>query len=295
MALPQFTCPTNKVVQCGTAWTFDPPIFGIPCHGIGSLQVDTQTNGSGCAETITRTWVLFDNCTNFFTCSQTVTISEIPPCVASYTWSTLAGQALSVGTADGTGNAARFNYPFGVAVDLTGNLYVARTATTTPSAEVTPSGVVTTLAGLAGNAGSTDGIGSAARFYHPASNGVAVDSAGNVYVADTGNDTIRKITPDGGVTTLAGNPGTLGAADGMGSAASFDAPWGVAVDSAGTVYVADTGSGTIRKVTPDGAVTTLAGSAYNSGSADGTGNAARFGFPTGLTADIQGNLYVGGL
>ena len=112
--------------------------------------------------------------------------------------------------------------------------------------KITPSGVVTTLAGSAGQTGSSDGTGSAARFYYPA--GVAVDSAGNVYVADTDNDEIRKITPSGVVTTLAGSAGQTGSSNGTGSAARFDAPTGVAVDSAGNVYVADTDNDEIRKI-----------------------------------------------
>src|SRR5437867_67532 len=127
----------------------------------------------------------------------------------------------------------------------------------------------TTLAGIAG-AGSADGTGSAARFNFPGC--AAVDGSGNVYVADAANQTIRKITPSGVVTTLAGLAGSSGSADGTGSAARFNLPFGVAVDGSGSVYVADTYNHTIRQITPGGVVTTLAGLAGSSGSADGTGS-----------------------
>src|SRR5262245_5404929 len=117
-----------------------------------------------------------------------------------------------------------------------------------------------------------DGAGVAARFQQP--KGVAADTAGNLYVADTGNHTIRKITPGGVVTTVAGTAGLAGSSDGTGSAARFSSPSGVAVDNAGNVYVAD--QTTIRKIKPAGAVTTLAGSAGQLGSIDGSGSAARF-------------------
>src|SRR5438270_146875 len=132
----------------------------------------------------------------------------------------------------------------------------------------------TTLAGM--GPGSTNGTGSGARFDFP--DGVAVDSAGNVYVADSGNDTIRKITASGVVSTLAGLAGSSGSADGTGNAARFSLPTGVAVDSAGNVYVADYVNHTIRKISPARVVSTFAGLAGASGSADGTGNAARFNF-----------------
>lgn len=148
----------------------------------------------------------------------------------------------------------------------------------------------TTLAGRPGSPGRADGMGSEARFYYP--NGVAVDKAGNVYVADTDNHTIRKVTPAGVVTTLAGLAGTAGSADGTGSAARFTFPNGVAVDSAGYVYVADINNNTIRKVTPAGVVTTLAGVVGRPGSADGTGSAAQFSAPYGVAVDGAGNIYV---
>jgi len=203
------------------------------------------------------------------------------------------------GYSDGTGSAARFNYPSGVAVDTRGNLYVSDTDNSAIR-KVTPEGMVTTLAGLAGNFGSADGMGSDARFNQPT--GVAVDSAGNLYVADTGNSTIRKVTPLGAVTTLAGRAGNSGSADGTGSDAQFKFSdefsddyyvfAAVAVDGAGNIYVVDSGNHTIRKMTPEGIVTTLAGLAGSFGSADGAGSSARFDLPQGIALDGLGNVYV---
>ncbi|MHB8522168.1 MAG: InlB B-repeat-containing protein, partial [Limisphaerales bacterium] len=202
---------------------------------------------------------------------------------------TLAGWAGTGGSADGTGSAAGFALPSGVAVDSAGNLYVADEWNHTIR-KVTPAGVVTTIAGLAGISGSVDGTQTGARFDHPS--GVAVDSAGNLYVADAANATIRKVTPAGAVTTLAGLAGSSGSVDGVASAARFGDPSGVAVDGAGNVYVADTGNDTIRKVTPAGVVTTLAGLAHSPGSTDGIGSAARFDSPFGVALDTAGNVYV---
>src|SRR5204863_460010 len=142
-----------------------------------------------------------------------------------------------IGSADGTGSAARFFFPGGVAVDSAGNVYVADSYNSTIR-KITPSGVGSTFAGLAGSYGSADGTGSAARFNFPS--GVAVDSAGNVYVADSYNSTIRKITPSSVPTPRAAVLAGIGSADGTGSAARFYFPSGVAVDSTGNVYVADT-------------------------------------------------------
>ena len=206
-----------------------------------------------------------------------------------YAWTNFAGQPGIYGSMDGTGNAARFYYPMGVAVDGSGNVFVADQGAHTIR-KVTPAGVVTTLAGSAGSRGSVDGTGSAARFNRPT--GVAVDGAGNVYVADSQNLTIRKVTPAGMVTTVAGTAGSPGIADGTGTAAQFGQPYGVAVDGAGNVFVADQGAHTIRKVTPAGVVTTLAGSGGNWGSADGAGAAAQFCYPSGVAVDGAGNVFV---
>jgi serine/threonine protein kinase/sugar lactone lactonase YvrE len=204
--------------------------------------------------------------------------------------STVAGLAHSRGSADGSGtNTARFWSPFGLALDSAGNIFVADTGNNTIR-KISPAGVVTTIAGLAGQAGSDDGVGSAARFRNPWD--VAVDNAGDVYVADMSNDTIRKITPDGRVHTFAGQPGMSGNTDGWGNSARFNNPFGVAVDSAGNVYVSDTANNVIRKITTLRVVTTLAGAPGNAGNTDGNSPNARFWGPQGLSVDSAGNIYV---
>ena len=163
-----------------------------------------------------------------------------------------------------------------------------------PTLTITPSGltvgVISTVAGLAGTGGSSNGTGSAALFSSP--EGVTVDGSGNLYVADTGNHTIRKITPAGAVTTLAGLAGISGSSDGAGSMARFQYPAGLTVTSAGNLYVADTDNNTIRQISPAGLVATIAGLAGFSGSTDGVGSAARLFYPDGVAVDGSGNVYV---
>jgi sugar lactone lactonase YvrE len=202
---------------------------------------------------------------------------------------TLAGAAGVGGSADGVGAGAQFNFPGGVAADRAGIVYVADTNNHTIR-KVRPDGVVTTLAGAAGVEGSADGAAADAQFSFPES--LAVDDAGNLFVTDTGNDTIRKISPAGVVTTLAGSPQQSGDTDGRGAGAQFSGPHGIAVNRTGHVFVADTGNDTIRKISPRGVVITLAGAAGMLGSMDGTGADARFAEPFGVAVNRAGKLFV---
>ena len=203
---------------------------------------------------------------------------------------TLAGTpSLLGGSVDGTGAAARFNQPTGVAVDAAGNVYVADYSAHTIR-KITSSGEVTTFAGDRTTPGTSDGTGTAAKFNFP--RGVAVDAAGNVYVADHQSHTIRKITSAGVVTTIAGTAQLTGSTNATGAAARFLYPSGVAVDTSGNIFVADYGNHTIRKITSAGVVTTIAGTAGSSGTTDGTGSAARFYRPHGIKVDSAGNIYV---
>jgi len=202
--------------------------------------------------------------------------------------STFAGSGAS-GNDDGQGTAATFNFPYSLAVDPSGNLFVTNSNSHTIR-KITPAGLVSTFAGTAGTYGSTDSSGGTPQFRQPL--GVGTDTSGNVYVADSDNNTVRKITPAGYVTTLAGTAGVTGHADGTGPAASFNGIYSVAADAAGNLYVTDSNNFSIRKCTPAGVVSTLAGDYSTSGSDDGNGNAATFSMPAGAAADGQGNVYV---
>jgi sugar lactone lactonase YvrE len=160
--------------------------------------------------------------------------------------SVFAGSLGNSGSDDGQGTAAKFTYPWGMAIDSRGNLYVADYGGHTIR-KISPTGLVSTLAGTAGAPGSSDGTGAGAKFKYPS--GLATDSSGNIYVADTSNNAIRKITPSGVVTTLAGRADlTFGAADGALADARFNAPRGIAVDSSGTIYIADYGNNALRRI-----------------------------------------------
>jgi hypothetical protein len=202
---------------------------------------------------------------------------------------TLAGATGNPGSRDGVGGDARFDFPAGIAVDSGGAVYVTDQNNSTIR-KITADGAVTTLAGVAGSPGADDGAGAAARFAFPSS--VAVDCFGNLFVADTGNQTVRKVTPQGMVSTVAGRAGQAGFADGEGTSARFNHPAGVAADALGNLYIADQQNLVIRKITVEGQVTTLAGSPGVMGNADGIGSSARFCSPAGLAVDAGGMVYV---
>ena len=257
--------------------------------------------------------------------------NSIVKVTAGGTVTTLAGKEGQYGFVNGAGSSAKFTNIEGLALGAGGNIYAAdyqnsvirlitpaAAVTTLAGREVSPSfgpvnlgvdgvgnvfvpsnnntilkitaaGSVTTFAGVPNQSGNLDG--SAARALFGAAGATAVDAAGNVYVTDLLNATLRKITAGGEVTTVAGVAGQPGHQDGLGAQARFNGPVGIAVDGPGTVYITDGGS-TIRKMTPDGNVTTLAGAPGQYGFTDGTGSSARFNHPDGIAVDPSGNVFV---
>jgi sugar lactone lactonase YvrE len=190
------------------------------------------------------------------------------------------------GFADGKSRDARFADPFGIALDGDGNVYISDAGDNNRIRKIAADGTVTTIAGA--REGFADGPSTSAAFHTPS--GIAFDAAGNLYVADTGNNAIRKITPQGIVTTAAGT-GKAGYRDGAAGEAQFNGPIGVAVDKQGNVYVADTYNDRIRVITPEGLVKTLAGG-DRPGFQDGAGLAARFDTPCGIAVNNNGELLI---
>ena len=308
---------------------------GGTVSGLASTNVSTfagstpgYTNGSGTDAKFYYPWDVTSDALGTIYVADTFN-HAIRKISSSGVVTTFAGGFMG-GNSDGFGSFAQFNAPQGIATDILGNVFVADgsdnirkidasgnviTLVTSPSSSIsfhTPKGIVVDTSGIiyfsdstsriykidtsnnlsvfAGGDninGTNDGIGTSARFNRP--NGLAIDATGNVYVADTYNHRIRKITPLGVVTTLAGS--TQGFNDGTGTSAQFNNPFGLTVDASGTIYVAESGNNRIRKITPMGVVTTLAGIA-SAGSIDGSATLASFTNPTGITSDSDGNLYV---
>lgn len=211
---------------------------------------------------------------------------------------TIAGSPGIAGASDGTGGAALFNNPQGIAVDSSGNMFVADTANSTIRKILSVGGnwMVTTIAGQSGVNISRDGTNSNAGFKYPC--GITTDASGNIYVADTQGFSIRKLIHSGSdwvVTTLAGKANSSGYKDGSNSVARFQAPFGIAVQANGTIFISDGGSCNIRKISNSGTnwvVTTIAGANGIYSFVDGTNTAALFNFPQGIATDVAGNLYV---
>lgn len=210
------------------------------------------------------------------------------PVVALVT--TLAGNPGACGHVDGSGAAARFCDPKGIAADKTGSLYVADSQGNRIR-KITPAGVVTTVAGT-GLPGHLDGPPGTALFRNPSS--LVVDAKGNLYITDSANCVIRKIAPDGAVGTFAGSPLNCKEVDGPAGVAQFDNPSGIALDAAGNVYTTSWNGCTVRKIAPDGTVSTLAGLYLKCGSVDGPAEAAQLFHGGGLAVDSKGNVFVAG-
>ncbi|MGD1019973.1 MAG: hypothetical protein ABSA12_11725 [Verrucomicrobiia bacterium] len=289
-----FTATTNRTLVATFA-----PVAGTPLNYYWSTIAGTVTStGSAdgtnnAARFYNPQAIAVDSSDNVFVAdTDNSTIRKLTPVGTNWVVTTIAGVAGSWGSTDGTNNAARFEYPLGIAVDSSDNVYVADSGNSTIR-KLTPVGtnwVVTTIAGVAGSWGSTDGTNNAARFNYP--EGITVDSSDNVYVADTDNSTIRKLTPVGTnwvVTTI------TGMASSKGGAGWFDYPTGIAVDHSDNVFVADRNYSIIQELTPVGAnwaLTTVGGTQWTVGSADGTNNAALFYYPAGIAVDSSDNVYV---
>jgi sugar lactone lactonase YvrE len=211
---------------------------------------------------------------------------------ASLVLDVLAGHAGGKGNRDARGAAARFANPAGMSLDSNGNLFVADWTNNTIRKVVLATGEVSTLAGGGRDPNVSDGIGATASFWNPA--GVALDGAGNLYVADQTNCTIRKVVlANGAVTTLAGARGQNTSSDGTGPDARFQEPTDLAYDGAGHLFVTDPDAHTIRRVVvATGEVTTLAGAAGQNGNVDGIGASARFDAPSSIAYDGAGHLFV---
>ena len=246
-----------------------------------STPVTTVSEG----ETYTYTVLSTDPDGDLVNLAGTVLPSWLSLTSTSIEVSTFAGSN-AVGDADGTGTAASFDNPDGMAFDSNGNLFVADGGNNLIR-KITPAGVVSTFAG-SGNAASVDGTGTAASFRNPVD--LVIDASDNIYVIDRLQPKVRKITPAGVVSSFAGT-GSEGFTDGAANVARFKAPQSITIDADGNLYVVDTGNNRIRKITPDGTVSTLAGSG-NTGDADGNGTSASFDRPMSIVIDASGDFLV---
>ena len=263
-------------------WTLDPSGGTISATGLltanqVAVNLVVRLSASYTLAGITRT------------ASKTITILNSTVLAPGYLWTTLAGKLGIAGYANGVGAAAQFNFPSKSTLADDGTLYVADTPNDIIR-KVTPQGNVTLFAGAYATDGTANGLTNEARFTKPYD--ILADQSGNIYVADTFNSAIRLIRPDGMVTNFVGHPGVSGSNDGTGTNALFFKPYALTLDQAGTLYVADTGNSTIRKVSKNGVVTTWAGALGITGTNDGPHDVALFREPRGLAIDASGNVFV---
>ncbi|MGE0879365.1 MAG: prepilin-type N-terminal cleavage/methylation domain-containing protein [Acidimicrobiia bacterium] len=281
--------------QSGTCWAVSMAVSAQPVWSTyeGEVCSAAAVAGSAYSYTTVSTFaslpfvpfgVVVDSSGNVFVADALGSrIKKITPAGVS----TFAGSG-SCAETNGTGTAAAFCYPFGLAIDSSDNIYVADQYSNAIR-KVTPAGVVTSLISEAPY-GYQDGSGASIQMTYPMS--IAVDNnSGNVYFTEMDTPVVRKLTPAGVVSTLAGNASSWGSANGTGTSATFGGSMHLAVDSSGNVIVSDQYNHMIRKITPAGVVTTIAGTT-SAGSTDGTGTNARFNNPFGVAVDSNDNLFV---
>jgi len=284
----------RKATPVGDDWMVT-TIAGLPALGTIGANVD-GTNGD--ARFYHPEGIVFDATGNLLVVDHdNNTIRQLTSDGTNWFVTTIAGQAGIRGSVDGTNTDVQFWGPRGIAMDGGGNFYIADASThiIRKMVHIGTNWVVTTIAGLAANFALSDGTNSNARFNFPFS--LAIDPNTNIYIADFGNNAIRKIRPIGTnwvVTTIAGD-GVSGSVDGTNSKARFNSPAAVAIDNEGILYVSDQFNNTIRKLAPIGtnwAVTTIGGVALVPGANNGFGTNAHFSRPWGLTLDSQKRLFI---
>jgi len=312
-------CLINIFTGCSKSGGSPTPKSSVPAItalsvNSGPYNTSVIITGIGFSSTLTSDQVFFNGKTAAITAATPTQITALVPLAAgtgnvsvtvngatangpvfnyklSYVIAPFAGVDNFVGDQDGQGFYALFNGIMGLATDAGGNLYVACSGDGLIK-KVTPGALSSTIAGGGRGGPPYAGIGNAAIFEAPA--GVTVDKTGNIYVSDQALMLISKIIPPNNVTTLAGGlPFTYGelSTNGKGAMASFNTPIGIVVDGSGNVYVADLFDYMIRKITPDGTVTTFAGQNNMPGFVDGIGTAAKFGGISGMAIDSLGNIY----
>jgi len=258
--------------------------------GMGSLR-----DGSAATATFSLTTGLGVDSTGHVYVADSYGNHRIRKITPSQTVSIFAGNGQFSSYGDGDpAILAAVAYPRDAAADAAGNVYIAERIGNRIR-KVSTDGTIMTVAGTGSNGFTGDGgPAPGAKLSRP--NGVAVDAAGNIYIADTNNHRVRMVTPGGIITTVAGNGvNTFAGDEGAATAASLSSPYAVAVDAAGNLFIADYGNLRVRKVTAGGVISTVAGSgAFGYGGDGGDATAAELTRPTGIAVDASGNLLIAG-